>query len=246
MNARLLTSVLAATLAATALGGCSSLVPGTAKPESAPSAGTAEPAGMCARSNEPRMCQEWSATTPKTGHDLLRTAEQDPLAAAQMLCSALPADVLDRFLGTGHYRVIAGSADSPTCTISSDDNKKNADDKYEPVLEVEIFLSARESLGRDLSILRSRPDTAAMVTELSLSGKPVMRVGNPEDANGRGRDKEELSVAVLGDKNQPGALRIRQNLRPPRGSKVDAPVDRSRLDSMRDPLVNELLKVLFP
>ena len=247
MNARRLTLVLAAsTLAAVALGGCSSVVPGTAKPESAASVGKAEPAGVCARSNEPQVCQEWSNTAPKTGQDLLRTVEQDPVAAAQMLCSALPGDALDRFLGAGHYRVIADSPRSPTCTISSDDNKRGADGKYESVIEVEIFLSAGESLARDLSILRSRPDTAAIVTELSLAGKPVMRVGDPEDADGQGRDKEELSVAVLGDKEKPGALRIRQNIRPPRGTKVDAPVNRARLDSIRDPLVVELLKALFP
>ncbi|WP_439659543.1 hypothetical protein ACSHWB_45450 [Lentzea sp. HUAS TT2] len=244
MNARRLTLVVAATaLAATALGGCSTVVPGAAMPESAASSGKA---GMCSRSNEPEVCLEWSDTRPKTGKDLLRTAEEDPVAAAQMLCSALPGDVLDRFLGTGHYRVIADSPRSPTCTISSDDNKKSADGKYESVLEVEIFLAAKESLARDLSILQSRRDTAAKVTELSIAGKPVMRVGDPEDADGKGRDKEELSIAVLGDKAQPGALRIRQNLRPPRGSKVDATADRARLNSMRDPLVAELLKALFP
>ncbi|MEU3648755.1 hypothetical protein AB0E59_35645 [Lentzea sp. NPDC034063] len=245
MNARRLTLVLAATaLAATALGGCSTVVPGAARPESVPSSGT--PTGTCARSNEPEVCQEWTDIRPKTGQDLLRIAEEDPVAAAQMLCSALSGEVLDRFLGTGHYRVIADGPRSPTCTISSDDNKKSADGKYESVLEVEIFLSTKESLARDLSILQSRPDTAAKVTELSIAGRPVMRVGDPDDANGQGRDKEELSVAALGDKEKPGALRIRQSLRPPRGSKVDAPVDRARLDSMRDPLIAELLTVLFP
>lgn len=247
MNRRLVTLMLAATtLAVTALSGCSSIVPDTAKPESAPSSGKPEPAGACKRSDEPDLCQEWSDTKPKTGQDLLRAAEEDLAVSAQMLCSALPANTLDRFLGSGHYRVIANSQTMPTCTISSDDTKKGADDKYESVLEVEIYLSPKESLARDLSILRSRPDTSAMVTELSIAGKPVMRVGMPEDANGTGRDKEELSVAVLGDKAQPGALRIRQSLRPPRGTKVDAPVDRARLDSIRDPLVVELLKVLFP
>ncbi|MDX8140534.1 MULTISPECIES: hypothetical protein [Lentzea] len=247
MNGRLVTLVLAATtLTATTLSGCGSIVPGTAKPESTPSSGKAAAAGACVRSNEPEVCQEWSDTKPKTGQDLLRTAEEEPVVAAQMLCSALPGDVLDRFLGAGHYRVIADSPRSPTCTISSDDNKKGADGKYESVIEVEIFLSTKESLARDLSILQSRPDTAAKVTELSIAGKPVMRVGDPEDANGQGRDKEELSIAVLGDKEKPGALRVRQNLRPPRGTKVDAPVDRARLDSIRDPLVAELLKTLFP
>lgn len=247
MNRRLVTLVVAATtLAATALSGCSSLVPGTAKPESAPTSGKTEPTGACKRSDEPDVCQEWTDTKPKTGQDLLRTAEEDRGAAAQMLCSALPSTVLDRFLGPGHYRVIADSTRSPTCTISSDDAKKGADGKYESVIEVEIFLSPKESLAGDLEILRRRLDTAAMVIELSIAGKPVMRVGVPEDANGSGRDKEELSVAVLGDKTQSGALRIRQTLRPPRGTKTDAPVDRARLDSIRDPLVVELLKVLFP
>jgi hypothetical protein len=247
MKRRLASLALAATtLTAMVLGGCTSLVPGTPEPESTPTTGKPDPAGACKRSNEPALCQEWTDTKPKTGQDLLRTAEEDRVAAAQMLCSALPNDVLDRFLGPGHYRVIADSPRNPTCTLSSDDNKKGADGKYQSIIEVEIFLSPKESLAGDMEILRRRPDTAAMITELSIGGKPVMRLGVPEDANAQGRDKEELSVAVLGDKQKAGALRIRQTLRPPRGAKTDAPVDRARLDSIRDPLIVELLTVLFP
>jgi hypothetical protein len=243
MSHHRLTAVLAVTALATVVTGCTSILPGTPKPEAGPGSGTPAPGASCARSANPAVCLEWEDTKPKTGEALIEQANQDPAVAAQMLCSALPSSRWDQWLGTGHYRVIA---QGPACTISSDDTRKSADGTYEPVIEVEIVLSPKETLARDLSLLRSRQDTAAMVTELTIAGKPVMRVGTPDDANGQGREKEELSVAPLGDVNKAGALRIRQSMRPPRGRPVDTAVDRSKLDAMRDPMVTELLKVLFP
>lgn len=238
------TTGFALTALAGLLAGCTSIVPGSPAPQAAPSEqATTTEGGSCARSESPDRCVQWQDSKPKTGHELLAQAAQDPLAAAQMLCSAVPAAVWDRHLGAGNYRVIN---DGETCTISSDDTTKTSDGKYAPVLEVQVFLSASDSIARDLQILRSRKDTAAMVTELSIAGKPVMRVGDGEDANGTGRDKEELSIAVLGDVGKAGVLRIRYSVRPPRGQPTEAPVDRSKLDAMRDPVTAEFLKVLFP
>jgi hypothetical protein len=242
--------VLTAVTLLTALAGCTSILPGTPKPEAGTASGKPAPGGSCSRSATPDACLEWEDTKPKTGMALIEQAKQDPVVAAQMLCSALPSTLWDRFLGAGHYRVIA---QGPTCTVSSDDMKKTAEGKYAPVLEVEIFLSPKDSIAGDLAILNKRADTRAMITELAVAGKPVMRIGGPDDANGQGREKEELSVAVFGDsakpdggKANPGVLRVRQSMRPPRGQPNDSAVDRSKLDSMRDPLITELLKVLFP
>ncbi|MFD9701248.1 hypothetical protein [Lentzea sp. NPDC059081] len=243
MNRRHAIHVALAALGAL-LAGCTSVVPGSPAPQSSPTEqGKPTKDGSCARSESPDRCVEWQDTKPKTGQELLAQAAQDPLATAQMLCSAVPASVWDRHLGAGNYRVIN---DGQTCTISSDDTAKTSDGKYAPVLEVQAFLSASDSIARDLQILRSRKDTAAMVTELSLAGKPVMRVGDRDDANGTGRDTEQLSIAVLGDVAKPGVLRIRHSMRPPRGQPTEAPIDRSKLDTMRDPVTTEFLKVLFP
>jgi len=224
------------------LGGCTSILPGTPLPASGPS-GQGKPAAgtSCARSAEPDVCLEWQDTRPVTGKALIAQANQDPVVAAQMLCSALPGGSWDRFLGAGHYRVIA---QGPVCTISSDDLKKTADGNYEPVMEVNIWLSPKDTIAGDLAILNKREDTRAMVTTMTIAGKAAMRVGRPDDANGQGTDKEEISIAVAdGD---PGVLRIRQSMRPPRGKPNDSPIDRSKLETMRDPLIAELLKVLVP
>ncbi|MFJ5984498.1 hypothetical protein [Lentzea sp. NPDC092896] len=238
------TRALAISALAALLGGCTSIVSGTPAPQSDPSGeSTTTGGGACARSTSPDRCVEWKDTKPKSGEELLAQAKQDPLVTAQMLCSAVPTSVWERYLGSGHYRVID---EGQACTISSDDTAKTPDGKFAPVIEVQVYLSPTDTIARDLQILRSRKDTAAMVTELTLAGKPVMRVGAEEDANGTGREKEELNVAVLGDVAKAGALRIRQSMRPPRGQPTEAKVDRSKLDVMRDPVVTEFLKVLFP
>ncbi|SDP97880.1 hypothetical protein [Lentzea jiangxiensis] len=239
-----LTVAFAATTLAGLLAGCTTILPGTPKPEPGPSGEDAPAAGgSCARSTSPEQCVEWRNTQPKTGEQLIAQAKQDALITAQMLCSAVPAQVWDRYLGAGHYRLID---EGRACTISSDDTAKTPDGKLAAITEIQIYLSPTESIARDLQILRSRKDTAGMVTELSLAGKPAMRVGREDDADGKGPEKEELSVAVLGDVTQSGTLRIRQSMRPPRGQPAEAPVDRSTLDAMRDAVIGEFLTVLFP
>lgn len=241
MSRRLTAFVLAAAVASL-VSGCTSVLPGTAKPESAPS-GPREPGASCKRSADPEMCVEWVDTKPQQGQALFAQSTQDELIAAYMLCSAVPAEVWDRLLGPGHYRFIA---QGPTCTISSDDNRKAADGRFAPIAEIEIALWAKDPLATDLAFLRGNKDLAKNVSEFSIAGKPVMRYGETEDADGVGRDKEELSIAALGDVNTPGVLRVRQTLRAPRGAAFDAPIDRAPLNSMRDVVVTELLKVLFP
>ncbi|RAS59441.1 hypothetical protein C8D87_11453 [Lentzea atacamensis] len=242
MSRRLTAVVLAATAATALISGCTSILPGTAKPESA-SSSPREPGTNCKRSANPEQCVEWVDTKPKQGQDLLAQSTQDELITAYMLCSAVPTEVWDELLGPGHYRFIG---QGPTCTISSDDNRKTPDGKFAPVVEVEIAVWAKDPLATDLAILRGKKELAENVSEFTIAGKPVMRYGTPEDADGVGRDKEELSIAALGDVNAPGVLRVRQTLRAPRGTSYDAPIDRAPLTSMRDVVVTELLKVLFP
>lgn len=242
MSRRLSAIVLAAVSAAALVSGCTSILPGTAKPESAPS-GKPEPGASCQRSANPEQCVEWVDTKPKQGQELFAQYTQDELIAAYMLCSAVPTEVWDTILGKGHYRFIG---QGPTCTISSDDNRKTADGKFAPIVEIELALWAKDPLATDLAILRGKKELAKNVTEFTIAAKPVMRYGEPEDADGAGRDKEELSIAALGDVNTPGVLRVRQTLRAPRGAAFDAPLDRAPLDSSRDVIVTELLKALFP
>ena len=242
MSRRLVALALAASAATALVSGCTSVLPGTAKPQSSSSEERASGAN-CQRTDNPDTCVEWIRTKPKQGQELLAQFTQDELVAADMLCSAVPDETWDKLLGPGHYRAIAKG---PTCTISSDDNRKNTDGKFTPVTEIEIALWAKDPLATDLAILRGNKNVAKNVSELTIAGKAVMRYAEAEDADGVGRDKEELSIAALGDVNTPGVLRVRQTLRPPRGAPYDAPIDRAQLTSMRDQVVTELLKVLFP
>jgi uncharacterized protein YceK len=235
--------LIALALTATALvSGCTSVLPGTAKPQSSSSEERA-PGANCERTDNPDMCVGWIRTKPKQGQELFAQFTQDELVAADMLCSAVPDEAWDKLLGPGHYRAIA---QGPTCTISSDDNRKNADGKFMPVVEIEIALWAKDPLAADLALLLGDKDLAKNVSQLTIAGKPVMRYAQAEDADSVGRDKEELSIAALGDTNTPGVLRVRQTLRPPRGAPYDAPIDRAQLAGMRDQVVTELLTVLFP
>lgn len=242
MSRRLTALALTAAAAAALAGGCTSVVPGTAKPQSSTS-DERGPGPNCERSANPDSCVEWISTKPKQGQDLFAQSTQDELVAADMLCSAVPNEVWGKLLGPGHYRFIA---QGPTCTISSDDNRKTAEGKFAPVIEIEIAVWAKDPLATDLAFLRGDKNLAKNVSELKIAGKPVMRYGEAEDADGVGSDKEELSVAALGDVDTPGVLRVRQTLRAPRGAPHDAPIDRAPLTSMRDQVITELLTVLFP
>ncbi|GLZ28182.1 hypothetical protein Lesp02_03720 [Lentzea sp. NBRC 105346] len=231
MSIRTVTALLAAiTLAA----GCTGVETGGPAPSAPDGAGnTSTGSGTCSRSATPQTCVEWVKTTPATGDQLFATWNEDQSRAVQMLCSAIPDEALQRWLGTGFYRVIEAER---SCAIWSDSNE----------LGIELGLYGRNSLSDYLSHYKSDPRTAKDTQELTFGAVPAMRVAIPDDVDGKGRDQEDYTLAPTGNPAKPGVLQIRLVLDPPRGKdRGRAPVNRARLE-FREQVATELLKVLFP
>ncbi|TWP46062.1 hypothetical protein FKR81_37480 [Lentzea tibetensis] len=235
-TARMFALTTGAVTAAMLAAGCTTTISGHPNRESgAPASGgqTATGGGDCARSATPQNCVAWQNTTPATGSALFDKAKQDPVTATQMLCSALPAEAWDRYLQPGNYRIVE---DGTSCSVWSGDDQ----------VAVKIGLDPGYSLTEYLQLFRSKPDVARDVSELTIAGKRVMRVAATYDADGKGNDRDELSIAPTTDPAAKGVLQVHLVLRPPRGSSKATPVDRTRIDGIRDAVVGDLLKVLFP
>lgn len=217
--------------AALALTGCTTVINGhpVAEPSTnrAASIGqlSAEPDGGCLRSATPATCQEWTDTEPATGQALLEQWARDQTISAQMLCSALPGDTWEKYLGPKNYRYID---DSTSCTASSQDNQ----------LVIRLALYGAAPLADYLA-------TRGSTETITIAGVPARRTTATDATDGIGEDSEDLILAPTGDQNAPGVLHVQLVLRPPRGHPSTAPVDRTRL-SIRDTVVTDLLAVLFP
>jgi len=230
--------VFGAVVAAVAavLAGCTSVIGGHAVPTSAGASASTqapvdvEPAGGCARSAEPATCVEWTQTAVDTGEKLVATAQTDPEAAAQMVCSALSDTQWQTYLGADFYRYV----ESGTCTVSSQDNQ----------LLVRAAVVTGKSWSDFFEAAAKDPKVVAISTTFKINGKVVIRSAPKDTVDGIGQDLEDLTIGAS-DEFTPWVLRVQLVLQQPRGKASTTPVDRTRLAS-RDALVGDLLTRLFP
>lgn len=236
ITALVLTAGALSAACTTTIGGHANPVEGSASGGSSASAdastGRQSVAAVCERTAKPDACTEWKQTTPVTGQQLLTKVRDEPETAAQMVCSALSEQALDTYLGPGHYRFVEGGS---SCAMWS------ADDQ----LAIRVGINAVYPLSEYLRRFKSDARLAPQVSELTIGGAPVMKAGLPHEADGKGTDAEDLTVGVAGEATKPGVMQVQVLLRQPRGKPDSTPVDRARLD-MRDAVVGDLLKALFP
>lgn len=235
-------ALVLAVVLGTLLSACTTSINGHANPVGGASAGDSSATGdqadgqktaaVCERTSKPAECTEWTKTTPVTGQQLLDKVQQDPGAAAQMVCSALSEQALDTYLGKDHYRFVEGGT---SCAMWS------ADDQ----LAIRVGINANYPLSEYLSRFKSDPRLAPQVSEFEIGGAPVMKAGLPFESDGKGTDAEDLTVGVAGAATERGVMQVQFLLRQPRGKPDSTPVDRNRL-GMRDAAVADLLETLFP
>jgi len=226
----------------TGLGGGKLTGPSQPPPDSG-SASTADPTkpgtteqteSGCARSAKPAECAEWTDTTPESGDKLFAVRQQDPVAAAQMLCSSLPTATWEKYLGKKVYRVVQGES-RPACVVSAGDDQ----------LVVGVSLLGGSPLAEYVARYESDATLAPIADGITVAGVPAMRTANKADTDGVDVDREDLLLAPTGTATDPGVLHVQLTLRPARGKPQGTPVDRSRLE-VRDAITTDLLKALFP
>ncbi|WP_309111982.1 hypothetical protein [Saccharothrix sp.] len=225
-------AVLAAlTLAAiAALSSCTTSVGGTAQPES-PESTQPKPA-VCDRSTDPQSCTEWKPTPPAKGDALFQAWATDEASSTHMLCSALPDQQWEQWLGAGHYRYVT---DGTWCELWSADNQ----------IALKLGLFGASPLTEYSTKFRSNPSIAKYVKDLRLAGVPAIVSNIAVDEDGKGQERDQLILAPHGDANRPGVLLVTLELHPPRGKPKDTPTDRTRI-GFREPLAQALLGALFP
>ncbi|GAA2678733.1 MULTISPECIES: hypothetical protein [Actinosynnema] len=232
IRARLFGALLLATVAA--VSGCTTTVDGIARPKggsTATSATTSGPA-VCDRSPDPNTCAEFQRIEPAQGQDLFAAWASDEVTSSQMLCSALSDQDWRQWLGEGFYRYVSGGG---WCELWS------ADDQ----VAIKLGLYGASPLRDYLARFQSDPRLAQHTRQIQIASVPAMTTGLATDADGVGRDGEQITLAPHGGASRPGVLLIHLELRPPRGKPDTSTVDRSRI-AFRNDLAGALLGALFP
>lgn len=228
-RSRTLGTVLLA--AVMALSACTTTIGGTARPHTQPTPDSPQQA-VCSRTPDPDSCAEFQRTEPAKGQQLFQAWAADEAASSQMLCSALPDQTWQQWLGEGFYRYVN---DDAWCELWSDDNQ----------VAIKLGLFGAAPLREYLTRFQSDPGIAALTRQVQIAGVPAMTTGLATDSDGVGRDGEQITLAPHGDAEKPGVLLIHLELHPPRGKPSNTPVDRNRI-GFRDDLAGALLGALYP